>query len=118
MVQEKELAVAAEKLAECQKTIASLGQQLESLTDLDDIMLEAEMPQLIQSFGDHENGDDDALHYYGSSRNLHGFTLPNGKEKGSFPFSSISSSASASASTVSGLSRLLSYSRSNSAIEK
>ncbi|XP_020111770.1 filament-like plant protein 3 isoform X2 [Ananas comosus] len=118
MKQEKELAVAAEKLADCQKTIASLGQQLKSLTDLDDIMLEAEIPQLIQSFGDHENGDDDTLHCYESSRNLHGFTLPNGKEKGSFPFSSISSSASASASTVSGLSRLLSYSRSNSAIEK
>nr|CAD1836845.1 unnamed protein product [Ananas comosus var. bracteatus] len=83
--QEKELAVAAEKLADCQKTIASLGQQLKSLTDLDDIMLEAEIPQLIQSFGDHENGDDDTLHCYENSRNLHGFTLPNGKEKGSFP---------------------------------
>lgn len=41
-IQEKELAVAAEKLAECQKTISSLSQQLKSLTTLDDIILESE----------------------------------------------------------------------------
>ncbi|KAL6641818.1 hypothetical protein ACP70R_019999 [Stipagrostis hirtigluma subsp. patula] len=39
---EKELANAAGKLAECQKTIASLGRQLKSLTDLDSVVLEPE----------------------------------------------------------------------------
>ncbi|CAO2827363.1 unnamed protein product [Amaranthus hypochondriacus] len=40
--QEKELAVAANKLAECQKTIASLGNQLKSLAALEDLFLESE----------------------------------------------------------------------------
>ncbi|URE38657.1 plant protein [Musa troglodytarum] len=40
--QEKELAVAAGKLEECRKTIASLNRQLKSLADLDGFMLEAE----------------------------------------------------------------------------
>ncbi|ONK58225.1 uncharacterized protein A4U43_C09F9840 [Asparagus officinalis] len=44
--QEKELAVAAEKLAECQKTIASLGQQLKSLTILDSSMFEPEKSEI------------------------------------------------------------------------
>lgn len=38
--QEKEVASAAGKLAECQKTIANLGLQLKSLTDLDSVMTE------------------------------------------------------------------------------
>ncbi|CAM0950151.1 unnamed protein product [Alopecurus aequalis] len=38
--QEKELANAAGKLAECQKTIASLGRELKSITDLDNVVLE------------------------------------------------------------------------------
>ncbi|KAK3139422.1 hypothetical protein QOZ80_5AG0383000 [Eleusine coracana subsp. coracana] len=42
---EKELANAAGKLAECQKTIASLGRQLKSLTDLDSVVLEPERPE-------------------------------------------------------------------------
>ncbi|KAJ7957074.1 filament-like plant protein [Quillaja saponaria] len=42
--QEKELAVAASKFAECQKTIASLGRQLESLAKLEDFLLESENP--------------------------------------------------------------------------
>ncbi|XP_078434434.1 filament-like plant protein isoform X2 [Wolffia australiana] len=40
--QDKELAVAAGKLAECQKTIASLGQQLRSLANLENITMEEE----------------------------------------------------------------------------
>lgn len=40
--QEKELAVAANKLAECQKTIASLGNQLKSLATLEELFLESE----------------------------------------------------------------------------
>lgn len=38
--QEKEVASAAGKLAECQRTIANLGLQLKSLTDLDSVMTE------------------------------------------------------------------------------
>ncbi|XP_057549995.1 filament-like plant protein 3 isoform X1 [Amaranthus tricolor] len=48
--QEKELAVAANKLAECQKTIASLGNQLKSLASLEDIFLESE--RLMEVSGD------------------------------------------------------------------
>ena len=40
MGQEKELEVAASKFAECQKTIASLGQQLRSLATLEDFLLD------------------------------------------------------------------------------
>ncbi|KAJ0234273.1 Filament-like plant protein 3 [Hirschfeldia incana] len=39
--QEKELAVAASKFAECQRTIASLGQRLQSLSTLDDFLIES-----------------------------------------------------------------------------
>ncbi|KAF8404087.1 hypothetical protein HHK36_008967 [Tetracentron sinense] len=42
--QEKELAMAAGKLAECQKTIASLGQQLKSLATLEDFLIDSEKP--------------------------------------------------------------------------
>lgn len=40
--QEKELALAASKLAECQKTIASLGKQLKSLASFDDLFLDSD----------------------------------------------------------------------------
>ncbi|XP_019458530.1 PREDICTED: filament-like plant protein isoform X1 [Lupinus angustifolius] len=40
--QEKELALAASKFAECQKTIASLGQKLKSLTTLEDFLLDSD----------------------------------------------------------------------------
>ncbi|CAE5966201.1 unnamed protein product [Arabidopsis arenosa] len=39
--QEKELAVAASKFAECQRTIASLGQRLQSLATLEDFLIES-----------------------------------------------------------------------------
>lgn len=44
-MQEKELTEAASKLSECQKTIASLGQQLKSLTNIDEFMFEAKKPE-------------------------------------------------------------------------
>lgn len=44
--QEKELAVAAGKLAECQKTIASLGRQLKSLATLEEFLLDTDMLEL------------------------------------------------------------------------
>ncbi|PSS21315.1 Filament-like plant protein [Actinidia chinensis var. chinensis] len=40
--QDKELAVASSKLAECQKTIASLGRQLKSLATLEDFLIDSE----------------------------------------------------------------------------
>ncbi|XP_010243856.1 PREDICTED: filament-like plant protein [Nelumbo nucifera] len=42
--QEKELAVAAGKLSECQKTIASLGRQLKALATLEDFLIDSEKP--------------------------------------------------------------------------
>lgn len=41
-LQDKELAVAASKFAECQKTIASLGQQLTYLATMPDFLLDSE----------------------------------------------------------------------------
>ncbi|URE03085.1 hypothetical protein MUK42_19236 [Musa troglodytarum] len=43
--QEKEIGLAAGKLAECQKTIASLNQQLKTLANFDESMLETEKPE-------------------------------------------------------------------------
>ena len=58
--QEKELAVAASKLAECQKTIASLGRQLKSLATLEDFLLDSEKPQQQQPMSErlHHPKDD------------------------------------------------------------
>ncbi|KAF3631591.1 Filament-like plant protein [Capsicum annuum] len=39
-IKQEDLAVAADKLAECQKTIASLGKQLQSLATLEDFLLD------------------------------------------------------------------------------
>lgn len=39
-VKQEDLAVAADKLAECQKTIASLGRQLQSLATLEDFFID------------------------------------------------------------------------------
>lgn len=49
--QEKELAAAASKFAECQKTIASLGQQLKSLATLEDFLIDSEKPLDFTSEG-------------------------------------------------------------------
>lgn len=47
LCQEKELALAASKFAECQKTIASLGQQLKSLATLEDFLMDSDRPSDI-----------------------------------------------------------------------
>ncbi|RZC54479.1 hypothetical protein C5167_013333 [Papaver somniferum] len=49
--QDKELAVAAGKLAECQRTIASLGQQLKSLATLEDFMMDSDEKPLEINVG-------------------------------------------------------------------
>ncbi|KAL3528244.1 hypothetical protein ACH5RR_012900 [Cinchona calisaya] len=46
-IQEKELALAAGKFAECQKTIASLGQQLNYLATLEDFLIDSDRPTEI-----------------------------------------------------------------------
>ncbi|XP_026658650.2 filament-like plant protein 3 [Phoenix dactylifera] len=81
--QEKERTLAAGKLAECQKTIASLNRQLKSLASLDDFLLEAEKQDLN---GDSQNlrGQNLRTVYSSSSpENLGSSTLLNGKESGS-----------------------------------
>ncbi|KAG8373670.1 hypothetical protein BUALT_Bualt11G0048600 [Buddleja alternifolia] len=47
MNQDKELAVAANKFAECQKTIASLGRQLKSLATFEDFLMDSERPVAV-----------------------------------------------------------------------
>ncbi|KAG5041328.1 hypothetical protein JHK82_013437 [Glycine max] len=56
--QEKELARAASRFAECQKTIASLGQQLKSLATLEDFLLDSDNPMesTCQVTKGHQNG--------------------------------------------------------------
>uniref|UniRef100_A0A6N2KWU7 Filament-like plant protein n=1 Tax=Salix viminalis TaxID=40686 RepID=A0A6N2KWU7_SALVM len=63
ITQEKELAVAASKFAECQKTIASLGLHLRSLATLEDL-LDSEKSSDVSSeeSKDHENGERWGLH--------------------------------------------------------
>lgn len=54
--QEKELALAASRFAECQKTIASLGQQLKSLATLEDFLLDSDNPSTGEVRKDPQNG--------------------------------------------------------------
>ncbi|KAK8492951.1 hypothetical protein V6N12_025793 [Hibiscus sabdariffa] len=49
--QDKELAIAARKFAECQKTIASLGQQLKSLATLEDLLVDSDETPKIEDEG-------------------------------------------------------------------
>ncbi|KAL6653503.1 hypothetical protein ACP70R_009081 [Stipagrostis hirtigluma subsp. patula] len=59
--QEKDLSSAAGKLAECQKTIANLGRQLKSLTDLDAVASEPENLESKDTHLELINGDDGLL---------------------------------------------------------
>ncbi|KAJ8630946.1 hypothetical protein MRB53_024269 [Persea americana] len=65
--QEKELAVAAGKLAECQKTIASLGLQLKSLATLEEFLMDSDMPELNGGTPFLRNGAELRLHSNDSS---------------------------------------------------
>ncbi|KAJ6825717.1 filament-like plant protein 1 [Iris pallida] len=85
--QEKELALAAGKLAECQKTIASLGRQLKALATIDDFMLETgKVHQLNFYLPDLREADP-------SEEDMGSCNLPNGKAKDSPPSSVPSSTA-------------------------
>ncbi|CAL9121880.1 unnamed protein product [Musa textilis] len=70
--QEKELALAAGKLEECQKTIASLNQQLKSLTTLDDFMFEAVQPEHNIGLANLSGSEANDLHDIDSSENVGG----------------------------------------------
>ncbi|KAM0904844.1 hypothetical protein ACQ4PT_017718 [Festuca glaucescens] len=59
--QEKEIASAAGKLAECQKTIANLGLQLKSLTDLDGVAIEPEKLESKDALLDFREGGAEPL---------------------------------------------------------
>ncbi|KAL0423823.1 UNVERIFIED_CONTAM: Filament-like plant protein 3 [Sesamum radiatum] len=45
--QDKEVAVAASKFAECQKTIASLDRQLKALATLEDFLIDSDRPVAV-----------------------------------------------------------------------
>ncbi|CAL9193208.1 unnamed protein product [Musa hybrid cultivar] len=70
--QEKELALAAGKLEECQKTIASLNQQLKSLTTLDDLMFEAVQPEHNIGLANLSGTEADDLYHIDSSESVGG----------------------------------------------
>ncbi|CAN6362397.1 unnamed protein product [Urochloa humidicola] len=90
--QEKELTSAAGKLAECQKTIANLGRQLKSLTDLDGVAPDPENLEPKDTYLDFRDGDGD-LHSADMDEGLHELGLP--KRNGSC-FSPIRSKPSSS----------------------
>ncbi|XP_039132869.1 filament-like plant protein 3 isoform X2 [Dioscorea cayenensis subsp. rotundata] len=83
--QEKDFAMAAGKLAECQKTIASLNRHLQLLTALDDLMLESEMPELNDRLPDLRTEDGKELSNSDSSADTENSTVPNGKTEGTTP---------------------------------
>lgn len=98
---EKELAEAAGKLAECQKTIASLGRQLKSLTNIDEFIFEADNPRSDGFLPYFSFPDTTMLHSNGSSGDSD-WTRP--------PLPS-------SAPVLPGFGRLLSRSRSSDHVE-
>ncbi|XP_011022852.1 PREDICTED: filament-like plant protein isoform X2 [Populus euphratica] len=57
ITQEKELAVAASKLADCQKTISSLGLQLKSLATFEDLLFDSEKSSDASSEGSKAHAD-------------------------------------------------------------
>ncbi|MQL79394.1 hypothetical protein Taro_011828 [Colocasia esculenta] len=79
--QEKELAIAAGKFAECQKTIASLGHQLRSLGSLEDLMIQDEKTTLGEVSLVHINEGKGKLSLYNFSESTNDPTsLLNGKD--------------------------------------
>ncbi|KAF0888456.1 hypothetical protein E2562_014266 [Oryza meyeriana var. granulata] len=109
--QEKELANAAGKLAECQKTIASLGRQLKSLTDIDNMIVEPERlePREIREMPlDFRNSDADFAVF---ADELYDFDLPKVNSNCFSPLPSIQPSSPPSEMSVfaGGLSSLSSF---------
>ncbi|KAJ6817228.1 filament-like plant protein 3 [Iris pallida] len=90
--QEKELALAAGKLAECQKTIASLGRQLKSLATIDDFMLDTEELEVNRYLPDLIEAD--------PSEDMVSCNLANGKTRSSPPSSELSTTAQSGSNIV------------------
>ncbi|KAL6870891.1 hypothetical protein ACP4OV_014739 [Aristida adscensionis] len=108
--QEKDLSGAAGKLAECQKTIANLGRQLKSLTDIDVVASEPEMLESSDTRQDFRNGDNGLL----SSEladGLHDLDLPkrNGSCVSPIPSKQASSPPAEKSVFSGGLTSLSSY---------
>ncbi|KAJ4951599.1 hypothetical protein NE237_028431 [Protea cynaroides] len=134
--QDKELTVAAGKLAECQKTIASLGRQLKSLATLEDFLIDHDkVPELsVGGSPIRRGGEPWKLHLNDAylARNeadsskvvVAGSGLVNGKDGESPPSSGSSSSASSLDNAVvpeksrNGFGRLFSRSKSNTHVER
>ncbi|KAM0946286.1 putative filament-like plant protein [Dioscorea sansibarensis] len=76
--QEKELVLAAGKLAECQKTIASLSEQLRSLTSIEELAAEAAKPEVNGVCMGHNDEELGTLYCSNSSESLDFVMLPNG----------------------------------------
>ncbi|KAJ0972022.1 hypothetical protein J5N97_019981 [Dioscorea zingiberensis] len=76
--QEKELFVAAGKLAECQKTIASLSEQLRSLTSIEELTTEAAKPEVNGGFMDLNGRELETICNTNSSESLDFAVPPNG----------------------------------------
>ncbi|KAF8658164.1 hypothetical protein HU200_059637 [Digitaria exilis] len=108
---EKDLANAAGKLAECQKTIASLEHQLKSLTDLDTVVLEPERLECSRDMPlplDFRNGDAEFTMF---TDDFYDFELPNSNTSCFSPLPSIQPSSPPSEMSVfaGGLSTLSNY---------
>lgn len=92
-VKQEDLAVAADKLAECQKTIASLGRQLKSLATLEDFLIDtANVPR--------PSGGESPV----SKRDQNNSSLPGEKSSPSVNGNNEESPASSSSSTSSTVS--------------
>ncbi|KAG0494397.1 hypothetical protein HPP92_005391 [Vanilla planifolia] len=103
---DKELAVAAGKLAECQKTIASLGEQLKSLTTINYFISEAEKREIYGCLPCLSSSETIRHRQNGSLEDSDFPPLPHGEVK-------VSPTASPTALSLPGLVRLLPLSRSN-----
>lgn len=69
LILQEDLAVAAGKLAECQKTIASLGNQLKSLAALEDFLIDTtHLPEFTasESLNITIDGEEQCKHSYGT----------------------------------------------------
>lgn len=108
--QEKDMAMAAEKMAECQRTIASLSSQLKSLASLDDVVVEFEKTELNGALLDISNGVKKSPSPDPAARTVTS-PISNGKNRGSSPSTSSPSSA------FSGFAKLISLSRSSNRAE-
>lgn len=111
--------MAAGKLEECQKTIASLGRQLKSLASLEDFLLDPQMAELnagslVSRDGEINGPSSDVAN--GELQVVSGTgTTQNGKQKSSPPSSSSSSSGGGSGEkSRNGFGKLFSRSRGKS----